>query len=397
MADVCIYFQAHQPNRLKPYTFFEIGRDPFYENDILNKEVLDRVSDKCYLRANEMMLQLIEKTKGEFKIAYSLSGVFIEQLENHRWDVLESFKKLADTGKVEFLAETYYHSLAFLYSKEDFKKQVEAHQERIFRHFGVKPKVFRNTELIYNNELAKFIEDLGYDGIISDGVDWYLNGRTPNVLYKAPNAPRIKTLLKNYKLSDDVAFRFGDNSWSEHPLTADKYTSWLKQQEGDVVNIFIDYETIGEHKWEDTGIFQFWSELPEKVLAAGMKFRTPSEVVKKYKVKDTYDVHNAISWADTERDLSAWIGNDMQKEALDKVYNLEKYIKMTKNLDLWHVWRKLQTSDHFYYMSTKQNNDGIVHAYFSPYPSPYDAYMFYMNSLSDLEITLEKEGFDVEI
>ena len=261
----------------------------------------------------------------------------------------------------------------------------------------MKPKVFRNTELIYNNELAKFIEDLGYDGIISEGVDWYLNGRTPNVLYKAPNAPRIKTLLKNYKLSDDVAFRFGDNSWSEHPLTADKYTSWLKQQEGDVVNIFIDYETIGEHKWEDTGIFQFWSELPEKVLAAGMKFRTPSEVVKKYKVKDTYDVHNAISWADTERDLSAWIGNDMQKEALDKVYNLEKYIKMTKNLDLWHVWRKLQTSDHFYYMSTKQNNDGIVHAYFSPYPSPYDAYMFYMNSLSDLEITLEKEGFDVEI
>lgn len=397
MADICIYFQVHQPNRLKPYTFFEIGKDPFYENDILNKEVLDRISSKCYLKANEMMLRLIEETKGEFKIAYSLSGVFIEQLENHRWDVLESFKRLAETGKVEFLAETYYHSLASIYSKEDFKKQVEAHQQRIFRHFGVMPKVFRNTELIYNNELAKYVEDMGYDGILSEGVDWYLNGRTPNVLYKAPNAVRIKTLLKNYKLSDDVAFRFGDQTWSEHPLTATKYVNWLSQQEGDVVNIFIDYETIGEHKWEETGIFQFWSELPAKVLAQGLKFCTPSEAVKKCKVKDTYDVHNSISWADTERDLSAWNGNDMQKEALDKVFNLEKYIKMTKNLDLWHVWRKLQTSDHFYYMSTKESGDKVIHDYFSPYPSPYDAYMYYMNALSDLEITLEKEGFDVEI
>ncbi len=397
MADVCIYFQVHQPNRLKPYTFFEIGRDPFYENDILNKEVLDRVSSKCYLKANEMMLRLIKETKGQFKIAYSLSGVFIEQLENHRWDVLESFKRLAETGKVEFLAETYYHSLASVYSKEDFKKQVESHQQRIFRHFGVQPKVFRNTELIYNNELAKYVEDMGYDGILSEGVDWYLNGRTPNQLYQAPNAVRIKTLLKNHKLSDDVAFRFGDESWTEHPLTADKYADWLSKQDGDVVNVFIDYETIGEHKWEETGIFKFWSSLPAKVLERGMKFCTPSEVIKKNKVKDTYDVHNSISWADTERDLSAWTGNDMQKEALDKVFNLEKYIKLTKNLDLWHVWRKLQTSDHFYYMSTKESGDGVVHAYFSPYPSPYDAYMYYMNALSDLEITLEKEGFDVEI
>lgn len=397
MADVCVYFQVHQPNRLKPYTFFEIGRDSFYENDILNKEILDRISDNCYLKANELMLRLINQTKGEFKVAYSLSGVFIEQLENHRWDVLESFKRLAETGKVEFLAETYYHSLASVYSKEDFKKQVEAHQERIFRHFGVKPKVFRNTELIYNNELAKEVEDMGYDGILSEGVDWYLNGRTPNVLYKAPNARFIKTLLKNHKLSSDISSHFGNESWSEHPLTADKYADWLNKQEGDVVNIFIDYETLGENKHEESGIFQFWAALPEKVLERGMKFYTPSEVIKKNKVKDTYDVHNHISWADSERDLSAWLGNGMQKEALEKVFNLGKYIKESKNLDLWHVWRKLQTSDHFYYMSTKENEDGIVHSFFSPYPSPYDAYMYYMNAVSDLEITLEKEGIDVFI
>lgn len=397
MADVCVYFQVHQPNRLKPYTFFEIGRDSFYENDILNKEILDRISDNCYLKANELMLRLINQTKGEFKVAYSLSGVFIEQLENHRWDVLESFKRLAETGKVEFLAETYYHSLASVYSKEDFKKQVEAHQERIFRHFGVKPKVFRNTELIYNNELAKEVEDMGYDGILSEGVDWYLNGRTPNVLYKAPNARFIKTLLKNHKLSSDISNHFGNESWSEHPLTADKYADWLNKQEGDVVNIFIDYETLGENKHEESGIFQFWAALPEKVLERGMKFYTPSEVIKKNKVKDTYDVHNHISWADSERDLSAWLGNGMQKEALEKVFNLGKYIKESKNLDLWHVWRKLQTSDHFYYMSTKENEDGIVHSFFSPYPSPYDAYMYYMNAVSDLEITLEKEGIDVFI
>lgn len=395
MADVCIYFQVHQPNRLKRYTFFELGRDHFYENDDFNKEVLDKVSEKCYLPANEMMLELIKETEGKFKFAFSLSGVFIEQLENHRPDVLESFKRLAETGCVEFLAETYYHSLAYIYSPEEFKKQVEMHEQRIYRHFGVKPKVFRNTELIYYNELAKFVEDMGYDGILSEGVDWYLNGRSANQLYQAPNTTRIKTLLKNYQLSDDIAFRFGDPNWESHPLSAGVYSDWLKNQEGDVVNLFIDYETIGEHKWADTGVFDFWGSLPSKVLQQGMSFYSPSEVIKKFDVKDTYDVHEPISWADTERDLSAWRGNTMQEEALDKVYGLEKYIAASSNPDLWHVWRKLQTSDHFYYMSTKHMDDGAVHAYFSPYDSPYDGYIYFMNALSDLEITLEKEGQDV--
>lgn len=395
MSEICIYFQVHQPNRLKPYTFFEMGRDHFYENDFLNGEVLARVAEKCYLPTNELLLRLINETNGAFKVAFSLSGVFLEQLENHRSDVLDSFKRLAATGKVEFLAETYYHSLAFNYSKEEFKKQVKAHEDRTFHHFGVKPKVFRNTELIYNNEVASCAEEMGYVGVLGEGVDWYLNGRTPNLLYKSPTTSKIKTLLKNHKLSDDIAFRFGNPNWSEHPLTPSKYVSWLKAQQGDVINLFIDYETIGEHKWADTGIFEFWKNFPKEALKEGFTFSTPTEIVENNKVKEVYDVHKFTSWADSERDLSAWCGNDMQKEALDKVFGLEPCIKQTKNLDLWHVWRKLQTSDHFYYMSTKHENDGAVHAYFSPYNSPYDAYIFYMNILSDLEITLEKEGIEV--
>lgn len=393
--DICIYFQVHQPNRLRKYTFFEMGHDHFYEDDRLNSEVLSRVAEKCYLPANELFLKLIEESNGALKIAYSLSGVFIEQLEQHRPDVLESFKRLADTGCVEFLAETYYHSLASVYSQSDFEKQVKAHENRILHHFGVKPKVFRNTELIYSNEIAKQVDALGYEGIISEGVDNCLSGRTPNVLYKSPTAKTLKTLLKNYKLSDDIVFRFGNASWSQHPLTAEKFVSWIEEERGDVVNIFIDYETIGEHKWADTGIFDFWNNLPAAALNKGIQFKTPSEVVKKKKIKDIYDVPNPISWADTERDLSAWNGNDMQKEALQKIYALEPYIGQSKNLDLWHVWRKLQTSDHFYYMSTKHENDGAVHAYFSPFNSPYDAYIYYMNVLTDLGIVLEKEGIDV--
>lgn len=392
MPDVCIYFQAHQPNRLKPYTFFEIGNDHFYEDDKLNNEIIHKVAEKCYLPANQLMLELIKKHKGKFKISYSLSGVFIEQLEHHRQDVLDSFKKLADTGCVEFLSETYYHSLAYNYSKDEFKRQVKLHDEKILKHFGQKPKVFRNTELIYFNDLAAYVEKLGFKGILSEGVDWYLNGRTPNALYKAPNADKIKILLKNYKLSDDIAFRFSNQNWSEYPLTAEKYAGWLADSKGSTVNLFLDYETIGEHHWADSGIFDFWAKLPEAALKQGIKFKTASETVKTHKVVDTYDVHAPISWADSERDLTAWVGNTMQTEALDKIYGLEKAVKQSKNKDLMHIWSKLQTSDHYYYMCTKFFNDGAVHDYFSPYTSPYDGYIYFMNALSDLEITLEKEG-----
>lgn len=395
MTAICIYFQAHQPNRLKPYTFFELGSDHFYEDDVLNAEVLNKVSEKCYLPANAMMLDLIKKHGKKFKFALSLSGVFLEQLENHRPDVLESFKKLAKTGCVEFLSETYYHSLSYVFSKGEFDRQVEMHRKKIKEHFGQEPTIFRNTELIYYNEMAQHLEGLGFKGVLAEGVEWHLNGRTPNQLYKAPNADKIKVLLKNFKLSDDMAFRFSDHNWPEHPLSVEKYSSWISDSEGEVVNLFMDYETLGEHQWADSGIFDFWNKLPEAALEKGLSFKTPSEIVDELKVKDTYDVHEPTSWADTERDLSAWNGNTMQIEALDKIYGLEKAIHQSSNKDLIHVWSKLQTSDHFYYMSTKFKDDGAVHSYFSPYDSPYNGYIYFMNALSDLEICLDVEGIEV--
>lgn len=396
MPSVCLYFQVHQPNRLKKYSFFEIGRDRFYEDDLLNAEILNKVSDKCYIPANRMMLELIKKHGKKFKIAYSLSGVFIEQCEHHRPDVIASFQELATTGCVEFLAETYYHSLAYLYSKEEFERQVKKHTKKIKELFGKSPKVFRNTELIYNNEIAHYVEGMGFKGIMAEGLDSVLDGRTPDILYKAPNADNIKTLLRNFVLSDDVAFRFSDTNWKEYPLSPEKYIGWLqKNDDTDNINIFIDYETIGEHHWEDSGIFDFWRGFIDAAVAAKISFKTPSEVIKSYNVKGVYDAHLPTSWADSEKDISAWKGNNMQTEALDKVYQLEEYVKKSKNKDLIHVWAKLQTSDHFYYMSTKHLNDGVVHSYFSPYDSPYDSYIYYVNCLSDLEISLEEEGMEL--
>lgn len=389
MPAICLYFQVHQPNRLKEYTFFDLGQEHFYENDQLNGEVINKVAEKCYLPANKMMLDLIKKYKGKFKIAYSLSGVFIEQLEYHRPDVLQSFIDLARTGCVEFLGETYYHSLCYFYSQKEFRRQVLLHRNKIQQHFGQKPKVFRNTELTYNNEMAAFVERMGYKGIITEGVDWHLNGRSPNYLYRAPNAEKIKVVLRNHILSDDLGFRFSDKRWPEYPLSADKFTGWLAESKGDVINLFMDYESIGEHQWADTGIYDFFRTLPEKVKTQpSLSFMMPTEVVEKFKSRSVYDIHNPISWADHERNLSAWDGNNMQKEALKKVYELEKLVKTSRNMDLIHVWAKLQTSDHFYYMSTKGSTDGKVHNYFSPYGSPYDGYIYYMNALSDLEIIL---------
>ncbi|MDQ3395317.1 MAG: glycoside hydrolase family 57 protein [Bacteroidota bacterium] len=392
MPSVCFYFQVHQPNRLKPYSFFDLGHDHFYENDSLNTEIVSKVADKCYLPANKMMLKLIKQHKGKFKIAFSISGVAIEQFEYHRPDVLESFKELAQTGHVEFLAETYYHSLSFFYSKEEFRRQVKLHGKKIYQHFGQNPKVFRNTELCYNNEMARYLEVMGYKGIITEGVDWLLHGRTPNVLFRAPRTD-MKLLLRNHKLSDDIGFRFSDANWEEYPLNAEKFADWLDKSKGEIVNLFMDYESIGEHQWESTGIFDFFNELPGKVIKnKKLNFITPTQAVAKYRTWDTYDVHNPISWADFERDLSAWKGNTMQNEALKKVFQLEKLVKSSRNIDLIHVWSKLQTSDHFYYLSTKGHTDGMVHSYFSPYNSPYDGYIYYMNALSDLEIMLNKRS-----
>ena len=399
MPSVCFYFQVHQPFRIKKYSFFDIGNDHFYEDEEKNRAVLDKVSEKCYLKTNQKILELIHRHQGKFKVSYSLSGVFIEQLERYRPDVLQSFIDLSKTGCVEFLSETYNHSLSFLFSKKEFRRQIEKHAEKIKQHFGQTPKIFRNTELIYNNELAVFIENMGYKGVICEGVDRLLGNRSPNFLYQPVGTENIKALLKNYRLSDDIAFRFSDRGWSEFPLTADKFNSWVHDVagNGEVINLFMDYETFGEHQWESTGIFNFLDHLPGEILKhPDFNFKTPSEVINTYPARDYYDAHSFISWADMERDLSAWLSNSMQKEAMNKIFSLEKKIMSTGNRGLINVWEKLQTSDHFYYMCTKFWSDGDVHKYFSPYDSPYDAYIYFMNVFSDLESSLnnmpEKEA-----
>jgi alpha-amylase len=392
MPSVCFYFQVHQPFRLKRYSFFDIGKDHFYEDDEKNRWILDKVSEKCYLKTNRKILDLITRHKGKFRVSYSISGVAIEQFENHRPDVLQSFIDLAKTGCVEFLSETYYHSLSYIYSKNEFKRQVEMHKAKIKEYFDQTPKVFRNTELIYNNDLASYIEKMGYKGILCEGKDSILGDRTPNNLYQPAGTLKIKAMLKNYRLSDDIAFRFSDRNWSEWPLQADTFASWVHKiaGTGEVLNLFMDYETFGEHQWEETGIFDFLDHLPAEILKhPDFDFKTVGEAIDTYKVRDIYNVEEFISWADAERDLSAWLSNAMEQESAKRIYSLEEKIIKSNNKDLLDVWGKLQTSDHFYYMCTKFWSDGDVHKYFSPYDSPYDAYIYYMNVLADFETTVE--------
>jgi alpha-amylase len=392
MPSVCFYFQVHQPFRIKRYSFFDIGHDHFYEDDEKNLAILNKVSEKCYLRTNRVMLELIKKHRGKFKISYSLSGTLIEQLEMFRPDVLKSFVELSKTGCVEFLSETYFHSLAYIYSGDEFKRQVKMHAAKIHHYFGQKPKVFRNTELIFNNQIAVEVEKMGYKGILCEGVDRLLSGRSPNFVYQPAGTTKIKALLKNYRLSDDIAFRFSDVNWAEFPLKADKFASWVHKVagNGEVINLFMDYETFGEHQWESTGIFEFLEHLPTEIMKhKDFGFLTPSEVIAKYPARDVYDVKDYTSWADAERDLSAWLSNSMEQEAAKRLYALEKTVIATNNPDLISTWGKLQTSDHFYYMCTKFWSDGDVHKYFSPYDSPYDAYIYFMNVYSDFEATVD--------
>ncbi len=392
MVDLCFYFQVHQPFRMRKYSIFDIGKSKEYFDDKKNIEVLAKVARKCYLPANKVMLELLEKHP-EFRISYSFSGVFLEQCESWAPDVLSSFKKLIDTGRVEVLSETYYHSLAYLFSKEEFKEQVKKHRETVKRLFGVEPRVFRNTELIYNNEIAKFVEDMGYDGILAEGWDSILGWRSPNFVYRPKTTNKIKLLLKNYRLSDDIAFRFSNRGWSEWPLTTEKFSQWVNAYNGngEVINLFMDYETFGEHQWEDTGIFEFMRHLPEEILKnPDNHFKTPSEVIDSFPVRDEIDCHHMISWADMERDLSAWLGNRIQQSSINRLYSMEKSIKEKGDPELLELWRKLQTSDHFYYMCTKWFNDGDVHKYFNPYDSPYDSFINFMNILNDLTLRMKK-------
>lgn len=421
MASVVFYFQVHQPFRLRRYSVFDA--DPFYFDTKKNGEICRKVADKCYRPATSLILDLVKRHKGNFRVSYAITGVLLDQLEEFCPDVIDLFRQLAATGCCEFIGETYYHSLSFLYSTREFQEQVEKHSRRIRQLFGQTPRVFRNTELIYSNELAHFVANMRdekgeprFAGILCEGTDRHLGYRSPNYVYIAPGSPRGRggrpfgSLLKNYRLSDDVAFRFSNRGWAEWPLSAEKFAKWVHQINGDgyLCNLFMDYETFGEHQWADTGIFQFLDVLPEKIfdIAPGENhFITPSEALAQFDPVGEYDVHEFISWADTERDLTAWRGNAMQNAALAELYRLEGPIKeklararasgdapaLAEAEYLLEDWRKLTTSDHFYYMCTKYFADGDVHKYFNPYDSPYDSYINYMNVLDNVRTRLARE------
>jgi len=389
MVNICFYFQVHQPFRLRHYSVFDIGEKSDYFDEKKNREIAIKVANKCYLPMNALLLEQIKRHNGKFKVTFSISGVALEQFQMYCPQVIESFQKLAKTGCVEFLAETYNHSLSYLYSKEEFVEQIKQQTALIKKLFDYTPTSFRNTELIYNNELAKYVEDLGYKAILAEGADHILGWRSPNYVYEPVNCKKIKLLLKNYKLSDDIAFRFSNKGWEEWPLTVDKYIHWLNSVNGngDTINLFMDYETFGEHQWEDTGIFSFMEHLPGRVLEHGdNSFLTVTETAQKYPVRAQIDMHNYVSWADIERDLSAWLSNKMQSNALQEIYAIEHQVKATKDAALIDSWKKMTTSDHFYYMCTKWFADGDVHKYFNPYESPYEAYIAFMNCMNDLVI-----------
>lgn len=395
---ITLYLHVHQPYRVREYSVFDTSidhnyfteTDPFSGRD--NQKIFQKVADKSYRPMNALLLKLLE-AHPEFKVSLSITGTFIEQAEAWAPDVLESFQKLVKTGQVEIVAETYYHSLAFFFSRAEFERQVDAHRAKIKEVFGVETKVFRNTELAYNDELAQWAEGYGFDGILAEGWDPILEWRSPNFSYQPEGTKDIRLLLKNYKLSDDLAFRFSNRSWNEWPLTADKYTSWVEASIEDqaLVNLFMDYETFGEHQWEDTGIFSFFEEFVGRWLAnPNQTFYTVSEAIAATKPAGTLSAPQTITWADTERDLTAWLGNSMQQEAMRYIYSLEEDIIRTGDGDLIADWRKLQTSDHAYYMCTKWFTDGDVHAYFSPYDSPYDAFLYYVNAVRDIRWRLHE-------
>ncbi|MDQ2973240.1 MAG: glycoside hydrolase family 57 protein [bacterium] len=394
MKSINLYLHVHQPYRVRDYTIFDVGTEHNYfdapDGDRRNNaDIIRKVAEKSYRPTNELLLELLE-SHPEFKLSLSISGVVLDQLADYAPDVLESFKKLVDTGQVELVGETFYHSLSFFYSKAEFIEQVKSHRRKLGEIFGVTPTAFRNTELAYNNELAMWADAAGYETILAEGWDPVLGWRSPNYVYRPVQTKNIKLLLKNYRLSDDIAFRFGNKNWEGWPMTADKFVHWLNSSgEADIFNLFMDYETFGEHQWDDTGIFDFMRHLPGAWLAdPNHKFMTVTEASKEFESKDFIDMHNTVTWADTERDLSAWLGNAMQQEAINAVFGLEKAIKATEDKQLLHDWRRLTTSDHFYYMCTKWFNDGDIHAYFSPYETPYQAFITYMNAWHDLKSRL---------
>lgn len=390
---ICLYFQVHQPNRLRLYRFFDIGKDSHYYDDFANRTILRRVSQRCYLPANALLLDLINRNKGQFKVAFSISGSVLEQFDRYAPEVIESFRKLAETGCVEFLCETYYHSLASLASPAEFRHQVEKHKAAIKNYFGMEPKTFRNTELIYSDAIGSMVHEMGFRTMLTEGAKHVLGWKSPNYLYSGAQAKDLRLLLKNSSLSDDIAFRFSDRTWHDWPLTGEKYLSWIKSaaHNDEIVNLFMDYETFGEHQKAQSGIFDFMRYFPEVVLKDGeFEFVTPAQASKKHAPVAELDVPDAISWADEERDVTAWLGNELQNDSFSKLYGLTEKLSLLNDPILWSDFGHLQESDHFYYMCTKFFSDGAVHKYFNPYDTPYEAFINYMNVLSDFIIRVDE-------
>ena len=387
---ICLYFQVHQPTRLRQYRFFDIGKDSHYYDDFTNRTILKRIASHCYIPMNNLLLELAGRYGSDFKVTFSITGSALEQFDRYAPEVTESFRKLARTGCVEFLAETYYHSLASLASQSEFKHQVEKHSRAIEDHFGVKPTAFRNTELVYSDAVGKQVFDLGYKVMLTEGARHILGWKSPDYVYSNPECSQLKLLLRNYSLSDDIAFRFSDRGWQDWPLTAEKFVSWLDPAEGEIVNIFMDYETFGEHQKASSGIFDFMRYLPEAVLSDGrFEFTTPTLAARKHKAVSPIEVPDAISWADEERDVTAWLGNELQQDAFNKLYGQAEKLALVNDPVLWEDFGHLQESDHLYYMSTKFFSDGEVHRYFNPYATPYEAFINYMNVLSDFIIRID--------
>lgn len=396
MTNICFYFQVHQPWRIRHYRYAEVGREHEYFDHEKNAAVLRKVANKCYLPMNNVLLDLLTDMNGAFKVSFSISGAFLQQCEEYLPEVIHSFRRLVETGHVELISETSHHSLSALYSPDEFRAQVALHRTLCTRLLGSPGKIFRNTELIANNHVAALVSSLGYNGLLMEGADRVLGWRSPLFSYTLKDSPYLPVLMKNYRLSDDIAFRFSDRGWAEWPLTAEKFTHWVKlielenpasaRGENPFVGLFMDYETFGEHQWAHTGVFDFMRALPRQILDTGMaKFVTPSEALREMKPSAELDIHEPVSWADIERDLSAWVGNPIQDAASRAIYRLEKPIKASGDALLLETWRRLTTSDHFYYMCTKYFADGDVHKYFNPYESPYDAHIYYMNVIADLE------------
>lgn len=381
--NISLTFHAHQPNRLIPYDFFKIGEHAFYEDDRLNGRVLSEVSERCYLPANRLMKQLIELSDGKFRFALALSGVILEQAKYHRPDLITSFQELADTGCVEFLAMPYYASLASLYAQGEFAEQVNEHVELIEKLFGQTPTVLWNTGMLYSNAIAAQAYDMGFSGIMADGNSHMMSNRRTNDLQCAPLIAETKTLIRNRHLSNDLANRRTDPTWSEYPLSPYTFADWLGQQEGQLVNLSMDYETLGERQADSTGVFEFWRTMIMATLFNGNTFMTPGEVVQRFPSTGTLDCPNPVSCSTTGT-TSHWNENVMQQEAIRKIYDLEASVKASEDRDMIHVWRKLQSADHFHYME-KSNG-------FTPYPSPYDAYIYYMNTLADLQVRVHQEA-----